>query len=530
MRWPEKLNKKTMKKESVLHPIEMNAKIELSSVSVLNFTLPFDESISPDDWIGYETPDGSKSKFRVSKIVNSYGKNKNVSLLHGICTLGDTTINGEGIITGTFSEIVSQLLEQQENTYWELGNFVQTEEETIEFYNDNLLDLFIEAQSIFGDYAVTYDMDDFPWKINIVKLPEKSGCHGRFSRNLDGVTINVLKDNLCTRVKIDGTEGHVDSDTIDKYGIISKVIYVAKGATETQIQRYIKRFFDNYKEPIVSIKLDVRDLYTITGEFFDKFELGKICHCYLPEDNLDVDLRIVTLEYVDLIGSKEKVYVSLNKKMPTLRDILVDQQKQQRKSGAGRKRQEKKNKEFSDLIYDAYIDIDKNRGNIDLYVEKLNQLTEEKDILEIRLDSEVEEITIRATELQNDIEAADARITVNAREIEQRVKSGELISSINQTAEEIKISANKINLSGYVTASQLSATNATINNLISGVTTATVIKASAFSGGTFNGSTVTASQVTTDGFTLANKYITKRSMSVSTPSGTQTIYYLGYTA
>ncbi len=524
MRWPEKLNKKTMKKESVLHPIEMNAKIELSSVSILNFTLPFDESISPDDWIEYETPDGSKSKFRVSKIVNSYGKNKNVSLLHGICTLGDTTINGEGIIKGTFAEIVSQLLEQQENTYWELGNFVQTEEETIEFYNDNLLELFIEVQSIFGDYAVTYDMDDFPWKINIVKLPEKSGCHGRFSRNLDGVTINVLKDNLCTRVKIDGIEGHVDSDTIDKYGIISKVIYVAKEATETQKQRYIKRFFDNYKEPIVSIKLDVRDLYTITGEFFDKFELGKICHCYLPEDNLDVDLRIVTLEYVDLIGSKEKVYVSLNKKMPTLRDILVDQQKQQRKSGAGRKRQEKKNKEFSDLIYDAYIDIDKNRGNIDLYAEKLNQLTNEKDILEIRLDSEVEKITIRATELQNDIEAADARITVNAREIEQRVKSGELISSINQTAEEIKISANKINLSGYVTVSQLQSTNASISNITSGITTATVLKATLFTGETLD---VTYGKF--DSITFGGKLCSRRSVEVSTPSGSTTLYYLAYT-
>lgn len=57
------------------------------------------------------------------------------------------------------------------------------------------------------------------------------------------------------------------------------------------------------------------------------------------------------------------------------------------------------------------------------------------------------------------------------------IDAGNVLSSINQSGEAVTISASKINLSGYVTASDLSATNASIDNLKSGVTQASVLKA-----------------------------------------------------
>lgn len=68
-------------------------------------------------------------------------------------------------------------------------------------------------------------------------------------------------------------------------------------------------------------------------------------------------------------------------------------------------------------------------------------------------------------------------INQNAYAITQRVQYGDVISSINQTAETIKIQASKIELSGYVTASQLSTTNANITKLTNGTTVASNIKA-----------------------------------------------------
>ena len=62
-------------------------------------------------------------------------------------------------------------------------------------------------------------------------------------------------------------------------------------------------------------------------------------------------------------------------------------------------------------------------------------------------------------------------------EVSKKVGKSEIISRINQTAETITIQASKIDLSGYVTASQLATTNANITNLMNGTTVATKIYA-----------------------------------------------------
>ena len=111
-------------------------------------------------------------------------------------------------------------------------------------------------------------------------------------------------------------------------------------------------------------------------------------------------------------------------------------------------------------------------------------------------------ISQTATQIQssvnNQIAGVNSRITQTANEINatvsKKVGKNEVISSINQTAEQITISASKINLSGYVTADQLNAANAKINNLTSGATEAASLKATAIactnmiirSGGSFS--------------------------------------------
>lgn len=59
--------------------------------------------------------------------------------------------------------------------------------------------------------------------------------------------------------------------------------------------------------------------------------------------------------------------------------------------------------------------------------------------------------------LGNVVDELDATLTVQAGLIETKVSHDDVISSINQTPEKIVINANKINLEGYVTASQLNA-------------------------------------------------------------------------
>lgn len=101
---------------------------------------------------------------------------------------------------------------------------------------------------------------------------------------------------------------------------------------------------------------------------------------------------------------------------------------------------------------------------------------------EISIDNANAQIALKASQnevdaLGNRVSSAESSIEVNAANIKLKVSKNGVISSINQTAESIKISASKIELSGYVTASQLSSLEARFDNLTSGVTVASILHA-----------------------------------------------------
>lgn len=106
------------------------------------------------------------------------------------------------------------------------------------------------------------------------------------------------------------------------------------------------------------------------------------------------------------------------------------------------------------------------------------------------------ELKASKTDVNSQVANLEAAIQVNADAITTKVSAGEIASSINQTAQEVKIAARKIDLSGYVTASELNAVSASINNLTSGSTTATHLRTSAF--------TVTASSFSLGGSTYTS--------------------------
>ena len=79
-----------------------------------------------------------------------------------------------------------------------------------------------------------------------------------------------------------------------------------------------------------------------------------------------------------------------------------------------------------------------------------------------------------------------SEIVMNAEAIMTKVGKGEIASTINQTAQSVLIQASKIDLQGYVTASQLSAVQADIENLMTGHATASTLRANALYSDTLN--------------------------------------------
>ena len=91
-------------------------------------------------------------------------------------------------------------------------------------------------------------------------------------------------------------------------------------------------------------------------------------------------------------------------------------------------------------------------------------------------------------EVRNTVSGLSSRITQNANKISivvddrNNLKTASIVAGINaQDGSYVKISAEKINLSGYVTASDLYSTNARIDNLMSGSSVASALYATTVS-------------------------------------------------
>lgn len=104
---------------------------------------------------------------------------------------------------------------------------------------------------------------------------------------------------------------------------------------------------------------------------------------------------------------------------------------------------------------------------------EMDELGKRVTTAESQLIVQADQISAKASQFEMDelgerVKTAESEIKVASQEISTKVAKGEVISSINQTAESIKIQANRINLSGYVTADVFEAEMATIENIFAG--------------------------------------------------------------
>ena len=116
------------------------------------------------------------------------------------------------------------------------------------------------------------------------------------------------------------------------------------------------------------------------------------------------------------------------------------------------------------MISEVAVDIDALNAAILLKASRID--LDETDLrltnAELAIDGANAAIKLKAsqqdvTALTNRVNSAELAIDGANAQIELKVSKDGVVSAINQTAETIKIQASKINLSGYVTASQLSA-------------------------------------------------------------------------
>ena len=481
------------------HSLEQARKVPLEKMSLQLSERDSTASIQPaeitgigiDSWMQDDTEPGKGIVWRVKSIRRAYGeKTVTVQLEHAVNTLKDLILFGEVTakeITGnskattcTAKQAVQFILKKQKD--WTLGTFSFTDSNPYKFDGDTLMDALGKVSDSLEGCVWEYDFTSYPFKLNILKESDVTGSVLRAGRNLTAVSKTIDRSGMYTRFYPIGKDDlHITGDYVERntslYGVVSKTDTDQTLDTEKELKRWARERLRKHAEPVVTIDVEGVELSRQTGEPLDKLKLLRKCWVPLPEFGTEILETVRQLNYPDKIHQKDVFRATLANKRTDATKIIADAIKKGGGGGRAAARQQKEDHAWFEDTNDhvsmcakGIIGVDA-KGNPNW--ERLSRL----DVSEGGIESQVRGV-------QKGLTIAESNIKQNENEISLSVKKNGVISAINMTSESIQIQARRINLTGYVTASELAVTNASIERLMTGRATATLIRAGSIQTGT----------------------------------------------
>lgn len=411
---------------------------------------------------------------------------------------------------------------------WALGSVETDAQASFEHNSTNLLSAVLAV--VPDGYMLTFDQSALPWRLGVAKMATTAECEGRLSRNLRGVTVTVDEEDFCTRIYCNmlPSPGYMDGPTVGTWGIKAKTITAQENVTQESLTAYITQYLEDHKNPRVSIECDAEDLSAITGERIDRMEKGRLFRLALPDYGVAMEERILSVHTGSAYDEPERVRLTLANSIRDTADTLVyidnavtggasssSARGGYVRGGGGSgisqasvldmlKKAETYITADEAWTREAGIRIESNTA--EMYatkkaivggwtgdVETIDALIQASTgngglvAMLVGRKNSAEEVnaaisataaggglvTLKASQtdldaMGNRVSSAESSIKVNADNIELKVSKDGVISSINQSAESITISASRVNLSGYVTASEFSSLKADLANVTSG--------------------------------------------------------------
>lgn len=522
-----------------LHPMQQSVDDHLMPLSTASLTLPEGEHAAYHDWVEVFTASGSAGVYRVVSVSDTYTDEASVELEHGVCALGDAILPGKGTLSGTLSEVMTDMLAHQTAKsggapLWALGSVDVNPSTSYDYKSTNLLSAMIAV--VPDGCMLTLDQSALPWRIGVAKMETTPSCEGRLSRNLRSVSVTVDDEDHCTRVYCDKLPepGYMDGPTVDTWGVIAKTITAQDNVTQESLVSYITQYLEDHKNPRVSIECDAEDLSSITGESIDRFEKGRLFRLALPDYGVAMEERILSVHTGSAYDEPERVRLTLANSVRDTADTLVylentvtggassSSARGGYVGGGGSgitqasvldmlKKTETYITADEAWTREAGIRIESNTaemyatkkaivgdwtGDVETIDALIKASTDNGGLVAMMVGrkNKVEDvsalisataaggglITLKASQTDLDamgkrVSGAEASIKVNSDSIELKVSKNGVISAINQTAESVKIKASKIELSGYVTASEFSSLKAELANVTSGTVQASLL-------------------------------------------------------
>ena len=475
---------------------------------------------------------------------------------------------------------------------WALGSIATNAQASFEHEGTNLLSAVLAV--VPDGYMLTFDQSALPWRLGVAKMATTAECEGRLSRNLRGVTVTVDDEDFCTRIYCNmlPSPGYMDGPTVGTWGIKAKTITAQENVTQESLTAYITQYLEDHKNPRVSIECDAEDLSAITGERIDRLEKGRLFRLALPDYGVAMEERILSVHTGSAYDDPERVRLTLANSIRDTADTLVYIENSVSggassssarggyvRGGGGSgispasvldmlKKAETYITEDEAWTREAGIRIESNTaemyatkqaivgdwtGDVETIDALIKASTDNGGLVAMlvgRKNSSEEVnalisataaggglITLKASQADFDkmgkrVDSAEASIKVNSDSIELKVSKNGVISAINQTAESIKISASKINLEGYVTASKLSAEFANFESSIADSLYVRALSSSTFECTSFsfkgNGMSLKSATFLTSSTSLTVNSTGGTVTGVNLNKKTNTIYYMSW--
>ena len=309
-----------------LNPSSLALDLNFSPLSTAVMTLPEGEPEPPvGTLIEIPTPRGSAGVFRVQQAEHTYQGDMRLHLEHGLVTLSD------GLIPGTMEEpqqstaraILGQILSHQ--SMWKLGTVEVPDSVVLSWFYDysNLLESLLSVLDELPGYYASCDQSTVPWTLNVLAVDDIVQSECRLTRNIESLTVETDRSELCTRLYVVGLPAPLDADTIDQYDVIERSMTGDEGLSAEELTKAGQRYLEEHKHPALTVSINAVDLSEATGDSMDSFLLGALCRVCLPDYGQTINQRIVTLSWPDMVADESYVRLTLANKTQTTSDALA---------------------------------------------------------------------------------------------------------------------------------------------------------------------------------------------------------------
>ena len=444
-------------------------------------------------------------------------------LIFGEVKPGD--ISGTGSDSCSALQAVRYILARQDD--WTLGSFdYGSVSMPYKFDGNSLYDALEYVCKTLPDCWWSYDFSRYPFRLNITRRSTQVGTRMRAGRNLATITRTVDRNGMITRFYPIGKDDlHLPEEYVERnagtYGIAAAVEVDQSLGSVGELRSWANEQLERHAEPAVTISVTGVELADATGESLDRIRLGRICEVPLPEFGMEIAEVITQVAYQDALYEPEAVQVTMENKKQDISRIVAEAIKKAGAGGRGGARQEKEDHAWfedtddhvamcaegiigkdakgepnwtrlSQIVVDGrgiYTDVQsiqqevviaesritQNENQIQLEVRRAQSA---EGTLSSRINVEANRITQEVTRATGEEGRLSGRITTEANKIALVVSEGahgyevnaaSIVAGINgQGGSYVKLQADKIDLSGYVTASEFYAVDAKIDNLMSG--------------------------------------------------------------